>query len=236
VAITRKTAAARADQGAFRQFEVEAVRPSSIAIDDPVGATFDGLAARIDAAGIRSVGFTSALFGEGVSTIALGTALSLAALEQDTVLLVDANWMQPSLTSDAHLDSAPGLADYIANQAELRAIVHSQAPRLAFVPIGDRALSRPTRRAVSSFLSEEASSFRAIVVDLPPVLAGEPSVIAWTSVLDRLFVVLRESATPLAMVRDALEKVAATTTPYIVMNRSAERATPRAATSSGGRP
>ena len=41
---------------------------------DPITRMFDGLASRIDAAGYRTVGFTSALLGEGVSTIALGTA------------------------------------------------------------------------------------------------------------------------------------------------------------------
>jgi len=46
-------------------------------------------------------GFHQRSLGEGVSTIALGTALSLAALRQDTVLLVDANWMDPSPTREA---------------------------------------------------------------------------------------------------------------------------------------
>ena len=46
--------------------------------DDSMTRAFDGLASRLDALGARSVGFTSALLGEGVSTVALGTALSLA--------------------------------------------------------------------------------------------------------------------------------------------------------------
>ncbi|MGH2490348.1 MAG: hypothetical protein ACRDF9_02465, partial [Candidatus Limnocylindria bacterium] len=77
-------------------------------ITDQVTRTFDGLASRIDATGLRSVGFTSALLGEGVSTIALGTALALAAQRHDTLLLIDANWIQPSLSADADLESAPG--------------------------------------------------------------------------------------------------------------------------------
>src|SRR5207237_252926 len=44
-------------------------------LDDPLPRSFDGLASRVDATGFRSVAFTSALAGEGVSTIALGTAL-----------------------------------------------------------------------------------------------------------------------------------------------------------------
>ena len=87
--------------------------------------TFDGLASRIDAAGCRSVGFTSALRGEGVSTVALGTAMSIATLRREAVLLVDANWIQPTLTSDAHLESRLGLADCLATRVRLADVLWS---------------------------------------------------------------------------------------------------------------
>ena len=92
---------------------------------DPITRMFDGLASRIDAAGYRTVGFTSALLGEGVSTIALGTAVSLATLRQETVLLVDANWLQPTLTGDAHLDGDPGLAECLAGVSRASVIPRS---------------------------------------------------------------------------------------------------------------
>src|SRR6267378_408649 len=81
------------------------------ASSDPLVA-FDEVARRVDAMELRRVGFTSAASGEGVSTTALGIALGLAGLRGESVLLVDANWLRPSLTADAGLESAPGLADY----------------------------------------------------------------------------------------------------------------------------
>src|SRR5207244_6855646 len=98
-------------------------------------ATFDGLASRVDAMGFRTIGFTSALLGEGVSTLALGTALSLAAMRRGSVLLVDANWIHPSLTRDARLESSVGLAELLADRADARARLPRYAtPRGAILP------------------------------------------------------------------------------------------------------
>jgi Mrp family chromosome partitioning ATPase len=182
---------------------------------------FDGLASRVDATGFRSVGFTSALQGEGVSTLALGTALSLAALREEDVLLVDANWIDPSLTRDAGAESAAGLAEHLVNTADLATVIRPTArPRLSFLPVGDRGRGRPTLRALSSLLAGDAIARRTVVVDLPPILAGEPFVLPWAALLDQLFVVLREAATPLPVVRQALARIGLATTPQIVLNRT----------------
>jgi polysaccharide biosynthesis transport protein len=181
---------------------------------------FDGLASRVDALGFRSVAFTSALLGEGVSTIALGTALSLAELRQEPVLLVDANWLQPALSADAHRESSPGLADHLAAKSDLAAAVVRLPPaQLAFLPIGDRAAARPTLRSLASFLAIDAAAYKTVVVDLPPVLAGESFVLPWAALVDQLFIVLREAATPLPLVRDALGRIGLTSA-RIVLNRA----------------
>jgi Mrp family chromosome partitioning ATPase len=181
--------------------------------------TFDALASRIDVIGLRSVGFTSALLGEGVSTIALGTALSFAELRQRSVLLVDANWVQPSLTQDAHQERSAGLADYLAGTAQLVDVVRPGSHGVAFMPIGERSKARPTLRELSMLLTRDAATYGAVIVDLPPVLAGEPFVLPWASLLDRLFVVIREAATPLALARQALDRLGLASPADIVLNR-----------------
>jgi Mrp family chromosome partitioning ATPase len=199
-------------------------------VPDGITRTFDGLASRVDSMGLRSIGFTSALVGEGVSTIALGTALSLVRLRAEPVLLVDANWLQPSLTADADLTSAPGLADCLARKAEIGAAVRPVAyPGLSFLPAGDRVAARPTLRAITGLLNDVSvlgtdGAHPTIVVDLPPLLEGEPFVLPWAAVLDQVFVVLREAATPLQLARQALEKLGPAT-PQIVLNRATTPAT-----------
>jgi Mrp family chromosome partitioning ATPase len=190
-----------------------------VIVRDAALHTFDALASRIDIVGLRSVGFTSALLGEGVSTIALGTALSFAALRQRHVLLVDANWVQPSLTQDARLERAPGLANYLAGTAPLTDVVRPGSHGVAFMPIGERSLARPTLRELSLLLARDASTYGAVIVDLPPVLAGEPFVLPWASLLDRLFVVIREAATPLELARQALDRLGLAAPADIVLNR-----------------
>ena len=181
---------------------------------------FDGLASRVDALDARTVGFTSALLGEGVSTVALGAALSLGDLRGGEVLLIDGNWLQPSLSEDARLESAPGLADHLAG-TDLDAVIQRMpGSHIAFLPIGNRTRMRPTLRALGSFIANETGSFETVVVDLPPILAGEAFVVPWAAVLDQVCVVLREEATPLPLVRQALGRLHATTAPYIVLNRS----------------
>jgi hypothetical protein len=86
--------------------------------------------------------------------------------------------------------------------------------------VGDRTSAKPTLRALSSLLAGDAIANRTVVVDLPPILAGEPFVLPWAALLDQLFVVLREAATPLPVVRQALARIGLATTPQIVLNRT----------------
>jgi len=187
----------------------------------PITRAFDGLATRIDTLGVRSLGFTSALRGEGVSTIALGTALGLCDLRNDAVLLVDANWLEPSLTNDAGLSGEPGLAEHLAHHAKLEPLIRRpQTSRIAFLPIGDRTRARPTLRALGSFLATETASFETVIVDLPPILAGERFVLPWAAVLDEICIVLREEATPLPLVRQAVDTLPVANAPYVILNRA----------------
>ena len=190
---------------------------------DPNGrlcGLFDGLATRIRSAELRTVGFTGAVYGEGASTLALGTSLSLAALHSGQVLLVDANWLRPSLTSDAGVRSAPGLADVLRGDAELgKVLVPTDRAGLSFLAAGGVDGRRPPLEDLSSFLTDALSEFSAVVADLPPALAGESVVLAWGAALEQIFVVVRNGVTPLALVRRAIEEVALEQ-PQIVLNRA----------------
>ena len=87
-----------------------------------ITALFDGVAARVHASTspIRTLAVTSTLHKEGTTTVALGMALSLAAFDSTTaVLLVDANWLHPSLTEDADRSAGPGLAECLRDGVAL---------------------------------------------------------------------------------------------------------------------
>jgi Mrp family chromosome partitioning ATPase len=197
---------------------------TAISASTEPSAAFDEVARRVDAMGLRHVGFMSAASGEGVSTTALGTARALAGLRRGAVLLVDANWLRPSLTADAGLESASGLADYLARRASLASVVQPAGrARVAFLPIGDRAAAEPTPPAVSSFLATDAASFQTIIVDLPHVPQGEAFVVPWASSLDGLFAVVRESVTQLALAHDTFIALGLPKAPLYVINRATVR-------------
>jgi len=213
IAARRRSSARLEQHAALREADRErAPRPET--------GAFETLASRIDSAGLRVVGFTSALLGEGVSTVALGTALALAALRRDDTLLIDANWIEPSLTGDAGLGAAPGLADYLAGHADLADLIRPASSRLLFLPIGDRDAARPALRPLESFMASGASSFATVVVDLPPLLPADPFVMPWAPLLDQLFIVVRERATPLTLVRKAIARLGADARPQIILNRA----------------
>jgi Mrp family chromosome partitioning ATPase len=181
-------------------------------------ALFEGLAARIHSADLGTLGFTGAVFGEGASTLALGTSVSLAALDPGPVLLVDANWLRPSLTSDAGVASGPGLADVLRGDADLdEAVVATGRPRLSFLAAGVVNGKPPPLGRLAPFLDQARSQFSTVVADLPPALAGDDVVVPWANALEQLFVVVRSGVTPLNIVRRALEQVALER-PQVVLN------------------
>ena len=184
-----------------------------------LSSLFDGVAARVRTAELRTIGFTGAVFGEGASTLALGTSLSLAAIDQGPVLLVDANWLRPSLTTDAAVGSGRGLSDVLRGEAHLnQVLVPTGRARLSFLAAGPVDGQRPSLDSLPAFLDEALTAFSAVVVDLPPALAGDSVVLPWAASLQQLFVVVRSGVTPLALVRRAIEEVALER-PQVVLNR-----------------
>jgi Mrp family chromosome partitioning ATPase len=179
---------------------------------------FEGVASRMRSADLRAVGFTGAVQGDGASTLALGTSLSLAALDAGTVLLVDANWLHPALTADAGLGSRPGLAEVLRGDTDFGETVHATVrPRLVFLAAGALDGDRPFL-TLSAFMDRALSQFSAVVADLPPALAGDFLLLPWAAELQQIFVVARSGVTPLALVRRAVQEVGVARS-QVVLNR-----------------
>lgn len=185
-----------------------------------VCAPFDGIARRVRSADLQTIGFTGAVFGEGASTLALGTSLALAALQDGPVVLIDANWKRPSLTSDAGASSAPGLAEVLGGSAALDEVLRPTGrARLSFLPAGKPDAQRPSVDALVSLLERVLERHSLVVADLPPALEKEPLVHEWASALEQLFIVVRSGVTPLALVRRAVDDTALEK-PQLVLNRT----------------
>ncbi|HEX5133631.1 MAG TPA: CpsD/CapB family tyrosine-protein kinase [Candidatus Krumholzibacteria bacterium] len=118
--------------------------------------------------------FTSALHGEGVTTLAASYARLLALHGGERVLLVELNARTPSLASRLGLTAAEGVSHFFAGQRTLTAL-SQPAPNGGFdvVHVGE---PNPTRiqvnleRALPRMLEEALRTHDTVIIDAPPIV------------------------------------------------------------------
>jgi len=155
------------------------------------------------------IGVTSALSGEGRTTVALGLARTLARDVEGSLLVVEADLSRPSLGTLLDLPPSPGLSSVLRGECSLGATTQVTAEGLCVIQAGvsGRDTPRLLRRLAgwNPFVSARVHG-RVIIVDLPPILneAYAPSV---ASLADELVLVIRAGETPVAAVREALRRL-----------------------------
>lgn len=149
-----------------------------------------------------AVAVTSAVSGEGVSTVCLGVALALARSTTGSVLLLDANLRRPALHDLIGVDRQPGLNELISGS---RITAPATAvPNLWVVPSG-AAATYPAQLITSDAAADRIRALRDrfdyVIVDCPPVLtAVEAASVCRQS--SGVIMVVRAGVTP----RDDIER------------------------------
>lgn len=138
------------------------------------------------AAGLKSLVVTSALAGEGKSTIALGLAISAARLHQ-RVLLIDADLRRPSLHKQLDLPNDWGLSTLLAAHTPLLNQDGMQLPgqysdiSLSVLTAGpspaDPAKLLSSHR-MQELMAVFEQNFDLVVLDAPPVLGIVDAILA----------------------------------------------------------
>jgi Mrp family chromosome partitioning ATPase len=178
------------------------------------------IAARMhnSSAGERSWGFTSTTGEEGATSVALGTALALTSLQSERVLLIDANWLSPSLSAFARTTNRPDLDACLRSNARLpEALVPTRVPTLFLLTSRALATESPLG-LLPAVVAEATAQFRHVLVDLPPILRATALVMSWAAVLGQFAVVVRRDKTRRAVLKRALETVAPIREPVVVLN------------------
>ncbi len=123
---------------------------------------------------------TSALPGEGKTTIATNMAVVMASLG-DKVLLIDADLRRPSIHKRFGITKTPGLSNYLIGQNTLEEVLHdSGVKNLSLIPCGvippnpSELLSHPQMRKLLRIASKDFSS---ILIDTAPVASVTDSLI-----------------------------------------------------------
>jgi Mrp family chromosome partitioning ATPase len=149
----------------------------------------------------RVIGVTSAAYGEGKTSVAIGIATAMALDTKKPTLLIECDFASPSFYKFFGITEAGGLSDWLGGGARLR-IVRGAAlvPNLFVIPSGSPQ-SEPARffyQLVDRNVFEGLRGiFGNVVIDLPPTLHISYGSLA-CALADRLLIVARSRLTQTA--------------------------------------
>lgn len=158
-----------------------------------------------DSTSVRSLGFTSAIAGEGKTFLARLTAEVLAEENTFPVTLLECNWENPTLSFAYNLGVGPGLSEWLVGRCPLEAIRRKVTNSLTVIPSGgstynmSQLLQKLQQRGVHSVLTDPNE---ILIVDLPATLTTVYGPFA-AQLADLLILVVRMGVTPEAQVEEA---------------------------------
>jgi polysaccharide biosynthesis transport protein len=158
----------------------------------------------------RTILVTSAQAGEGKTTTAVNTAISLAQLGA-RVLIIDCDLRRPSAHKFFDVDPLKGLSSYLSRDTDLDVLVHrtgianlSLLPCGAIPPNPAELISSEKMRSMLSILTER---YDHILIDSPPLLNVTDPVILSTMV-DGVILVVHGGKSTRAVARRARQELA----------------------------
>jgi len=162
---------------------------------------------------LRSLAITSAVAGEGKSTLTLGLALSVAR-HQRRVLVIDGDLRRPSLHKAFEITNNLGLSNFLAKEIDQPPIrqVSLLGETIDLVTSGS-ILSDPVKLLNSidleHYLEQQKQNYDLILIDTPPIL-GMVDAIKLAFIADSAVVVTRlgqVKVSELADITNLLSKV-----------------------------
>ncbi|MBX5451042.1 tyrosine-protein kinase family protein [Thermogemmatispora sp.] len=174
---------------------------------------------------IRSLGFTSAIAGEGKTLLALTTASVLASDSGRPVTLLECTWERPRLQALFDLPRRQGLAEWLRGECSEEAIRHRVAPNLTVIPAGDAAgqAMRWVRQLIEGQLVARLSSPEELfILDLPPLVPTGYGALA-ASLADALILVVHAGVTSDVLVSEACAQLKDLPVQGILLNQIESR-------------
>jgi Mrp family chromosome partitioning ATPase len=139
-----------------------------------LGILRNSIESRLEKRTGRVLMFTSAMHGEGVTTLALGYARLLAMHHEHRVLLVELNARTPALAARLGLSNPEGVTHYFAMRRALSALTSRPAGEsfdVIHVGVPDPTqIQINLERAFPHMVEEALRSYDTVIVDAPPVV------------------------------------------------------------------
>jgi capsular exopolysaccharide synthesis family protein len=170
----------------------------------------------------RTLGITSAVEGEGKTSLAHALAIMMAQDHTGDVLLLECDLFRPSLAADRAADAGPGLSDILAGELTLEDVLRpTELPNLKLLPAGTQH-NNPSRllrsAAMTELLEQARAQFAFTVLDLPAILRSSDTAVLGRFA-DGLLLVVRAGHTDRRAVQQALQLLAGVNLHGVVLNR-----------------
>lgn len=174
----------------------------------------------------RLVMVTSSLPGEGKTFTALNLAMSIAIEKDVSVLLVDCDDVNPTLSKTLGVQECPGLINLL-DETELdisNVIIQTDISNFRILPAGKthkRSTELLSSRKMSEFMEDISKRYsdRIIIFDSPPILAASQAV-ALSQIVGQIVMVVEAESTPPEALHEALSLLDQEKAIGLVLNKS----------------
>ncbi|WP_395344625.1 XrtA-associated tyrosine autokinase [Ningiella sp. W23] len=169
---------------------------------------------------------SSARPSEGKTFTAVNLALSIAAEQDKTVLLVDADVLKPNVLRTLAVPEKKGLMDYLLGETEdiSDVLYRTNVPKLRIIPAGS-SHHLSTELLASGIMNETVNEFstrysdRVVIIDTPPLIGiNESAVLA--SFAGQAVIVVEEGRTKLQDIQQSVERLNPDMAIGFVVNKS----------------
>jgi len=174
----------------------------------------------------QTLAVTSPTAGEGKSVVAANLAMAIAMELNQTVLLVDMDLRNPSISNYFGLNAQVGLKDYLSGDLKLsEVLINPGIKRLVILPGVGRAedsaelLSSPKMASLVADIKSQYDS-RVIIFDVPPVLQTDDVSLA-ASYFDSTLLVLEDGKNTESNITKSLQMLEGSHLLGTVVNKSA---------------
>jgi capsular exopolysaccharide synthesis family protein len=176
---------------------------------------------QIDATGLRILGLTSAVAGEGKTKTAIHLAVNMASTGRKKVLLMDLDLRKSDIASEMRIGASPGLSEYLMGAVSREEILRITSIRgLFLIPAGKPVHSPVDMLAGEKFrslLKELRGHFDLLILDTPPILPV-PDALTISEQLDAFILVFRLSFTPYKLFQQAADELGTGRIMGVVLN------------------
>lgn len=170
---------------------------------------------------------TSSVPGEGKTFTAINLALSIAAERDKTVLLVDADVVNPAASRLFGVNDRAGLIELLEHEADfLDVFLRTDIPKLTLLPSGRRhphATELLASEAMVKLAGDMSRRYpdRVVIFDSPPLLATTQASVLATHV-GQVLLVIESDLTPQYIVKEAAEMLSGCKLVGCVLNKTTQ--------------